>query len=476
MFVPIPLGFNAICRWIQQVPREQWIVSSGLLVLLIAARDPWYHIPPSILQAFDISLAHVSGLKSLMLAAAFLGIVAFWIGRHQVSRFLLWQALVVVLLTPYVLTTWTPALGAVTANLYEQNQHITAHVEHTLPTVQGQWKQTITLMPDRTSASTFGLTIPDSRFFQPAAWDYLLLEGLGYRNSTLAFIGKGWMLSLIGLILTLLGTYTKSPAGVNVLEDLRWLFPQLTAVIGCIFLTVLGINLLNFQLEHWLITGAYSRIAMVSQIAQSCYPALKQDENFQIRLAHATTYSGVSNPFLIALVKGLEQYRWGEYGVALGYFRQALQHNPTSILARKYVAIAQINAAVDYYETPILPNRPSGRSFPSRANFMDSHNARQGPIRAKPAGAIAELEQVLDIFPDHLGVLYNLMLAHSINGDFAQTAAAAQRLIELQGYFQQPNMALLGQAYTHLAWKDYHADQLGEAWKRHRQSVDPRRW
>ena len=462
--------------WLRPVTRERLVFWGGILALLAAAGKPWYHLPVDTLDAFGVRLMSVNLLKGLTLAIVGSGTVCILIGAQKLSRFLVWQALGLVLLTPYILTTWTPTLDAVTTNLYEQNQKITHHVEQNLPTVQAQWKRNIPLLPDRTPPSTFGLTIPDSRFFQPASWDYLFLEGLGYRNSFFAFVGKGWILSLVGLVFSLLGLYVRKLNSSALLSDLRWLIPQVSSILGLIFLSIFGVNLLNFQLESWLVEGNYPVVISVSRAVEVWYPPLKFDEEFQNQWAQAEFYAGSSDSFRVNLAKGVEQYRWGEYAGAVAYFQQALKRNPNSFLARKYLAIALLNGAVDYFETPILPNRPSQVRFPSRSNFLDSPKARQGPIRAKPTGAIAQFEQVLSIFPGHLEALYNLMLAHSINGDFDQSAAAAQQLIHIQSYFQQPNTALLGQAYNHLTWKEYHNNDLETAWERYRQSVDPSRW
>ena len=476
MFTQLVHLLTRLENWIQPLTRERLVFWGGGLVLLAATRKPWYHLPTDILNTFSISLFSASFLKSLTLSIVSSGIICVLVGAQKTSRFLFWQALGVILLTPYFLTTWVPSLDAVTTTLYEQNQQITKHVEHNIPIVQAQWKRNISLLPERSSPSTFGLTISDSRFFQPASWDYLLLEGLGYRNSFFSFVGKGWIFSLIGLSLSLLGLYVGKPDCSALFFDLRLIIPEFSSILGLIFLAILGINLLNFQLETWLVAGNYTSVISTSRVAEFWYPSLKQDEVFQDRFAEAEFYTSRPDPYRLELAKGLEQYHQGEYLIASEYLQRALRLNPNSFLARKYSAAAFLNSAVDYFEAPNRAIQSSDFNFPKRSNFLDSPKARQGPITAKPSGAIAQLEKALSIFPGHLEGLYDLMLTHSINGNFDQAAIAAQQLIQIQQYFQQPNTALLGQAYTHLAWQEYHNNDLEQAWERHRQSVDPSQW
>ncbi|MEM9482190.1 MAG: hypothetical protein AAGA83_00710 [Cyanobacteria bacterium P01_F01_bin.116] len=433
-------------------------------------------MPPNVLAAFEISLAPVSLLKAITLACALISVIMLFTRRDRTSRFLIWQALLVVLLTPYALTTWVPKLDAMTITLYEQNQQIVKHVEQNFPNVQAQWKRNIPIMPDRPSTLGISLKIEDSRLFQPASWDYLLLEVLGYRNNFLAFVSKGWILSLVTLIFALLGLYIKVSSFPEFFSDLRWLSLQIAIIISFILISTLGVNILDHNLETWLVNGAYSKVVRVSQMAEKLYPTLKYDEKFQERIAQAEFSMDIEDPFRFALAKGIEQYHWGEYEIASESLQKALDYQSKSFLAKRYLAASILNRGVDYFETPILPNRPSDVRFPSTANFLESPKARQGPIRAKPSGAITSFEKVLKVFPGHLGALYDLMLTHSINSNFEQSSLVAQQLIDSQTYFQHANMALLGQTYTHFAWEAYHEKDLDTAWKRYQQSVNPGLW
>ena len=476
MLVQISRWLLSIEDWLRPFTRERLIFWGSVVLFAMVSKAPWYHLPEETLNAFGINLKSILLLKGFTLAAVAAGAIALLLDTQRLSRFFVWQALGIILLTPYLLATWVSGLDAVTTNLYAQNQQITRHVEHNLPTVQAQWKRNIPLLPDRTTPLTLGLTIPDSRFFQASSWDYFLLEGLGYRNSVLGFIGKGWILSLVLLVWLLIGLYVRLPNTSEIWWDLRWLVPYWGSLLTLISLSILAVNVLNVQLDTWLVSGNYPKVITTSQRVATWYPNFQCDETFQTRLAHAEFHQGHPHSARIALATGIERYQRGEYGRAIEYLRQALEQDPHACLARIYLAIALLNSAVDYFETPILPNRPSEHRLPSQANFLDSPKARQGHLRAKPAGAIHQLEQVLEVFPGHLEALYNLMLTHSINGNFDQSAVVAQRLVEIQQNFQQPNTALLGQVYTHFAWEEYHNQNLNQAWERYRQSVDPSRW
>ncbi len=448
----------------------------GLVLAIAGVSQPWYQLPESLLNQLETDLAAVAVIKGTAIAAALAACVCWLLKAASLARFLLWQGLIALLLMPYLLTTWVPNLDAITVHLDEQNQQIVRHVEHNFPVVQAQWKRNIGLLAERTAPTGIGLKIADARFFQLSTWDYWLLEGLGYRNSCLAFLGKGWITGLVGLTAALIGRYAAVPGRDALQADIGWLLPQAATVLGAIFIVILTVNLLEARLDSWLLQGRYDRIAVVSQGLEQWYPPLTNDEQFQNRLAQARHYGGQSEQGDTSLAQGIEQFRRGEYDAAVSLCQQALAQQPGSFLARKYLAAALLNRGVDYFETPLLPNRPSRASFPSRANFLESPKARQGPVRAKPAGAIAAFEAALAVFPGHPIALYNLMLAHSINGSFPAAADAATALIDLQAYFQQPNTALLGQVYTHLAWASYHGDKFDSAWQNHRRSVNPALW
>lgn len=462
--------------WDRALPLEKVVFWGSILGIVKTAKTDWYAMPPEVLAAFEISLKTASLLKFSTLACVLVSVVWLLAKCDRVSRFFMWQALIIVLLTPYVLTTWVPKLDAMTITLYEQNQQIVKHVEQNFPNVQAQWKRNIPMMPDRPSQSSISLKIEDSRLFQPSSWDYLLLEVLGYRNNFLAFATMGWILSLVTIIFALLGLYIKIASFPEFFRDLKWLSFQVIVVLGFILASTLTVNILDHRLETWLVDGNYSRVITVSQTLEKIYPTLVYDEQFQERIAQAELHSGMDDPFRFSLARGIEQYHWGEYEVASESLQKALDHSPNSFLAKRYLAAAILNNGVDYFETPILPNRPSNVRFPSTANFLESPKARQGPIRAKPSGAITHFEKVLQIFPGHLGALYDLMLTHSINSNFEQSSLMAQRLIDIQTYFQHANMALLGQTYTHFAWEDYHNKDLDAAWNRYQQSVNPGLW
>lgn len=476
---PLIQLFTLARRIRHRIPGSGLVFAVGLLALLASARKDWYHLPPTDLQQLRLSLAwiqvvHVITLTGLLMVLA----PGLWRGLTGVSRRAVWGLLAVTLMFPYLVNTWLPDIAFMASAYYEQDQAVVRQVESKLPDVQAQWKQHIALAPSRPQPSRFGMTVGDRSFFQLASWDQLWLEGLGYRNSFFAFIGKGWTTTVLGLVICLVALYQHlSSARLTTLTaDLAWGLPYATGGLALVLGLVLGINVANYQLDTAFALGNYPQVIATSQRLQTVYPALKFDTAFQERTTRAAYYAGQADAGQIAQLRGVEHYRLGQYAKAIPYLQEAFGQQPQSLLLRQTLATALLNAGVNYFETPILPNRPQSLRFPNKSNFIDSPKAREGPSNAKAAGAMPYLNQAIALFPNHIEALYTQMLVSSLNGQDDRAAAAARQLIAIEAYFQQPNTALLGQTYNHLAWSAYREGDMAQTWERYRQSVDPGHW
>jgi tetratricopeptide (TPR) repeat protein len=454
---------------IRKLNREKIALLIASLALLLGSMSPWYRLPPQALETFKTNLFLENvGRFFVALLAIYIFIFAFWHGISRIRRLLFWGALVAVLLFPYFITTWSPTVAFLAATYYEQGQRLATHVDKNFSEVQAQWKQNISLERSKPITSIFEFSIQDSRFFQMPSWERVILEGFGYRNSLVTFIGKGWSLTVIGLVISLIGLYLGIEAGkLNAFViDMKRFLPGVGLLMGIILLSLIWVNILNYRLDTMFAKGEYRQVVATSQILASVYPPLRGDEAFLERMAEAGFYANEPNPALISFTKGLERYRVGDFLKAAEYFQKSLDVQPQGFLARGYLASALLNQGVDYFNGSNLPYLTfDGPNIPNSLN------------QRNPGSAVDHFEQALQIFPDHTEALYDLMLARVVNGEFNKLAETAQKVIEVQKQFQQPNSPILGQAYLHLAWASYHNDgDTTEVWRRYRQSIDSRTW
>ncbi|MGK7878191.1 MAG: tetratricopeptide repeat protein [Xenococcaceae cyanobacterium] len=407
---------------------------------------------------------------------------AIWYGISRVPRLPLWGGLVAVLLFPYLITTWSPTVTFLATAYYDQQMRVSEHVEENFPEVQAQWKQNISLEKPIPITSIFEFSIQDSRFFQISSWDRVLLDGFGYKNSFFAFIGRGWSFTTIGLVTTLMGLYLgleKAPLKAF-LQDMNRILPGVGLLLGFIFLSLVWVNIVNHQLDTLFAKGEYHQVVATSKTLASWYPPLRGDEAFLKRMAEAGFYGNEPDPALINFTKGIERYRVGDYFKAEDYFQRSLTLQPNLFLVREYLATTFLNEGVEYFNTPNLPYSPHGHNYPNFANTPFNPIAPNNPSainNRKPSWAAEHFEKALQVFPGHISALYDLMLTTAVNAQFNKSAEIAREIIAVEQYFQQPNNGLLGQAYLHLAWADYHNESnLSQAWKRYRQSIDTRSW
>ena len=459
--------------------RGNVILLMAFFTLVIGVILPWYILPEETLEVFGVSLNLANSIRFFVVLPASVGLIVAFFERKTTSlRLLFWSLFIGVLLYPYFIVTWSPTVAFLAKAYYEQVERVTLHVESNFYQVQFQWKQNIMLSQSQPLETIFGLSIQDSRFFQLPSWEQLLKEGFGYSNSFFNSLGRGWILTVIGLAIALIALYLK-PANSHLeifVKDCCKFLPFFSLLIGLISLSIIAVNIANYQLEVLYAKGEYSQVATLSKSLASWYPPLQGDESFLERAAKAGFYSTQPDPALIAFAQGLERYNLDDYDKAEQYFQQAIDLKPNLFLARGYLATSILNKAIDYFTSPFVPNRPLNDKFPYKSNFLDSQIAQQSVNNYKPSLTAESCQKVLKIFPNHLEALYDLMLVRVVNGEFDKSAAIAQKIIENKKYFQQPMLAILGQAYLHLSWKNYQKNELPQAWKRYRQSLDPKTW
>ncbi len=432
--------------------REKITLLIASLALALGAIFPWYCLPPQALATFGTNLYLTNVGRVLTALFALMGFAfTFWFRPSRAPRLPFWSGLIATLLFPYFITTWSPTVTFLATAYYDQETRVSEHVERTFPQVQSQWKQKISLVQSSPILSTFEFSIKDSRFFQMSAWDFLLIEGLGYRNNFFGFIGRGWGFTVIGFVIALMALYLglENESFNAFLTDMGRVMPWVGLVIGILVFSLIVPNIINKQLDAMFVKGQYHQVLATSQTLESWYPPLRGDEEFLKRMAEAAFYGNEPDPALIYFAKGLERYRLGDLLKAEVYFQQSLDIQPSRFLVRGYLATTILNQAVDYFNNP------------------NSHN---------PGIAADFCEQALRIFPGHIEALYDLMLARVVNGEFEKSALVAQQIIETQQYAQKPSFSLLGQAYMHSAWASYHNDDTTQAWKQYRQSVDEKTW
>ncbi|MBD2309414.1 hypothetical protein H6G17_28590 [Chroococcidiopsis sp. FACHB-1243] len=439
-------------NWFERT-RLTFLVAS--FALFLGVKSPWYSLPAEALEAFDTNLSIASAGRVITLLFALLaGAIAFWLSHGRTTRMLFWSGLVVVLLFPYFITTWSPTVAFLSAAYYKQGVEATHHVQRNFPKIQSQWKQNITLSQPDPIKSIASFSIKDSRFFQMSSWDRIWVEGFGYSNNFFAYIGRGWSYAVAGLVISLMACYLGlAEQSFNALTtDLAKFLPWAGVAIALLTLSMLLPNFIDRHLDTLYAHGQYRPVITISKILKTCYPPLQGDTEFLRREAEAGFYANRSEPDAIKFVKGLESYRRKDFIRAEDYFQNALAMQPQNFLVREYLATTLLNQGVTYF------------------------NGANSPTNHQTGLAIERFERALQIFPAHIEALYDLMLARAANGEFERSASAARHIIETQEYPQQSNLALLGQAYLHNSWASYHDGKIEKAWEQYRQSIDNKAW
>ncbi len=433
--------------------REKITLCIASLALALGAIFPWYSLPPEALKTFttDLSLANTGRYVAAFFAVS--GFVyTFLFGLTRIPRLPVWGGLIGVLIFPYLLTVLSPTVTFLAASYYEQGLRSTQHVERNFTQVQAQWKQNILLPESIPVTSVVNFSITDTRFFQMPSWDEVVTKGLAYSNQFFGFIGRGWVFTVIGLVIGLAALYLGlADENLNLfLKDMGKVVPGVGLLFAVLIFFQILPNIINYQLDTMFVKGEYHQVISSSQSLASWYPLLNGDAEFLQRMAKARFYGNEpEDPALTYFAKGIERYRLGDLLKAEDYFQRSLDIQPRHFLVRGYLATTILNEGV---------------------NYLNDSNSR------KPETAAERCEQVLRIFPNHVESLYDLMLARAVNGEFEKSAVAAQQIIKTLKYFQKPSYALLGQAYLHSAWASYHNGDLTESWKQYRQSIDSTVW
>ncbi|QLE44939.1 hypothetical protein FD723_27660 [Nostoc sp. C052] len=443
---------NRFITFLNWFNREKITLLIGSICLLFGAIFPWYRLPQETLEAFGTNLFWANAVRVPFALCAIAGFsYTFVFHIRQAPRLVFWGALIPILLFPYFITTWSPAVSFIATEYYNRGEEVSSHVDKSFSEVQAQWKQNIVLDNPDIPASTFGLKIEDSRFFQLPSWDKVILEGFGYNNSFFAFIGKGWSFSLIGVLICLMALYLAlEQQGLNLLmKDMKILVPVNILLFSVIFCSHIYFNIVNYQLNVQFAKGEYSQVVNTSHALIRLYPPFQGDEEFLERLAKAELYTDTGEPGLLNFIQGLENYQDSNFLEAEKYFQQSLDSQPKRFLVRGYLVTAILNQGVNYFNEP----------------------------NTKNAGTAADIfEKAFSIFPGHVEALYDLMLARVVNGEFQKSAEVAKQIIDGQKYFQEPGIGLLGQAYVHLTWDEYNKGDINKTWERYRQSVDTTAW
>ncbi len=465
-------------RWQTFFQREKLTLFVGCLLLFLGAIYPWYQLPPQSLAGFETNLVFTNIGRIFAGVCVIIGLVFTFKSRISYApRLIFWIGLIATLNFPYFIVTFSPSVAFLASSYYEQGEYISHHINNNFSEVQAQWKQEIFLDKPEAPPSTLVMSIPDSRFFQMSSWDKVLLEGFGYKNSFFIFIGKGWSFTVFGLVISLIGLYlgvetlpvtslqsVETPNGGLVLlkmakvrstwfnpflQDMSRLLPGTFLFLAIILFSIIGINILNYNIDVQFAKGEYHQVVTTSKTLVKWYPALQGNLSFLERLAKAEFYTETDDLALINFVKGLENYRNGDFISAETYWRKSVELEPERFLFRGYLVVAMLNQGVSY---------------------LNNSNNR------KAATAADIFERVLQIFPGHVEALYDLMLAKVVNGEFQQSAAVAKQIIDEQQYFQEQKLGLLGQAYLHLAWAEYNNGDVNKTWERYRQSIDMKTW
>jgi len=432
--------------------RQKLTLLLSSIVLLLGAIYPWYRLPQEALETFGANLFWVNAARIAIALLALVGLFfTFVLLIKNAPRLLFWSALISTLLFPYFVTTWSPRVAFIASAYYQQAEAVSTHVDQNFPQVQAQWKRNISLYQPEAPPSIFEMSIQDSRFFQMPSWDKVILNGFGYKNSFLSFIGKGWGFSLTGLLISLFGIYLGlQEQGLKIfIQDFKLLGSITILLFAIILISLVGVNLINYQLDTQFAKGEYQQVISVSNSLASWYPPLQGDEAFLERLARAELYTNKPEPALVSFIKGIERYNLGDFKEAENYFQESLNIQPHRFIARGYLVSAILNQGVSY---------------------LNKSNTRK-------SGSAADIfEKALQIFPGHVEALYDLMLARVVNGEFQKSADIAKQIIDQQQYFQEQKIGLLGQAYLHLTWAEYNNGNANKTWEKYRQSVDANTW
>lgn len=458
--------------------KQEYIgIFGGSLILLGSLICPWYQLPPVASSSFNIDPFWINLPRLVIAPWIFVCFCLIFFRYKQSARLLFWSGWIIPLLFPYFVHTWLPDVNYLTTAYYQQGRQAALFSANHLPDVQAQWKQNIILEPISPLRTLTNLSLSDRGFFQLSAWDSLIKEGFGYKPSFFTYTRKGWELTMIGLVITLMGFYLRD--GFNTfIADLKWVVPIAALVTSCLFFSIIGINIVNYNLDVRFAQGQYHQVIKTSQWLQLCYPPLKADEAFLKRWGKAAFYGDRKFSAIAYFAEGVQQYEMGNLGQAQVDFQRAWELDSNLLSIRGYLSAILINQGVNAIQ-PFSSLKLSPLSdqlrVPYKRSFLDTSQAKETSPTFQGASAAKFFEQALTLFPAHLCALNYLMLTRTLNNQWDKSAQVAQEIIDLEQYFHPPHLSLLGQAYLHLTWTDYHQGHLETAWQRYRQTVEPKR-
>jgi hypothetical protein len=440
-----------LLKWLD---RSKITLIIGSLILVLGAKYPWYELPVDVLEQFNTNLVFANTCRIFSFCIGILCLIfSFWLGARRISRLAVWGSLVFTLLFPYFITVWSPTVTFIASSYFDQGFRVRLSIESQFSEIQSQWKQNIAL-PFSGPVSISDFQIRDSRFFQMSAWDQILVEGLGYTNSFFGLIGRGWALTVIGLVVVLFALYLcRENAKLDTLVlDISRLLPWLGAFFATLIFSLILPIIVDHRLDTLFAKGEYSQVLSSSQQLASVYPPFRGDREFLKRWGIASYYANDPDPSLISFVKGMDRYFVQDLLGAEEYFRQSLTSSSQNFLAKSFLASTILREGIKFFGNPA------------------TNDSRQ------PSSAAEKFEEVLEIFPHHIVALYNLMIARAVDGEFEKSAQINREIVESQKYFQQPILSLLGQAYLHSAWASYQNDDFNSAWRQYRKSIDSSAW
>ncbi|NET72375.1 MAG: hypothetical protein F6K62_15990 [Sphaerospermopsis sp. SIO1G2] len=430
--------------------RARMTLLAAFICLFIGILSPWYKLPGAALENFQINL-NIINFVGKTLAIIFVILLtgfALKFSAERITRLILWICLLITLMFPCWLNYSFPSLNFLTTAYHQQKIALIQHTEINSNQVQALWKKNITLNSSEPIKSTFPSLITHARFFQISSYDEVIQTWLGYSDRFFEFSGKGWIMTTAGIIISLTGIYLgiESQTTNLLIHDIKTIILPTLLILVILLSYIMLPNLVNYDLDTKWAKGEYKSIISTSHTLLKFYPTLQGDVGFIKRLAGASFYGNEPNYALINFTQGLENYNIQNLETAARYFEQALKIEPNYLIIRGYLATTYLNLGVEAF---------------NQRKFSESRD---------------RFAKTLEIFPDHVECLYDLMIATTVNGNYEKSASIAEKIIENQKYFQLPNIGLVGQAYLHSAWSNYQNKDLNQAWIKYRQSIDKSKW
>jgi hypothetical protein len=369
--------------------------------------------------------------------------------KRETIKTISWISLTALLLFPYIISNWNPALTYLERSYYEQQNNVTKHIENNISEIQSDWKQNISQNISNPVISIIPTKIENAKFFQLSSWNKII-DYLGYNNYFFLGIGNGWCFALSSSLLFILGNYLleEDLSVKKLIIDLKFITTINTFIIAFLILVIIIENMMDYHIDSLYSRGKFEDVLLKSNLMIKTYPLVKGDKDFIKRFARAKNYDEKGDNSLNLFLNGIENYEKKNYGKAEVNFNEALRLEPKRFLIRGYLASTLLNQGQEYMN---LKNQDPGK-------------------------VIDLCERALKIFPGHIEALYYLMIENVRIGNFEKSATFAEKIIKESKYFQQPSITLLGQSYLHLAWNNYANDKIDESWSNYIKSINQAKW